>query len=100
MATLNYNTPVLYFFYPLLLGAGETIEVGIIYFTGMQVLSYITVEGSNALNVPFTIGDSIVTVNGVNEDVPPSDTVCLITLTNGDPENAVEFAIQSWTVFS
>jgi hypothetical protein len=100
MATLNYNTPVLYFFYPLTLSAGETVDVGIIYFTGMQVLSYVTVEGSTALNVPFVIGESIVTVNGPSEDTPPSDTTCLITLTNGDPQSPVEFALQSWTVFS
>ena len=100
MATLNYNTPVLYFFYPLTLSAGETVDVGIIYFTGMQVLSYVTVEGSTALNVPFVIGESIVTVNGQSEDTPPSDTTCLITLTNGDPDDPVEYGLQSWTVFS
>jgi hypothetical protein len=100
MATLNYHTPVLYFFYPVTLGAGETVDIGIIYYTGMHVLSYVTVEGSNALNVPFIISESIVTVQGASEDAPPSDTICLITLTNGDPENPVEFALQSWTVFS
>jgi hypothetical protein len=89
----------LYFFYPLTISAGETIEVGIIYYTSMQVLSYVTVEGSNALNVPFVIGDSIVTVNGAGPDVPPSDTTCLITLTN-DAESAADFAVQAWTVFS
>ena len=100
MATLNYNTPVLYFFYPVTLSAGETVDIGIVYFTGMQVLSYVTVEGSNALNVPFIISESIVTVHGPSEDTPPSDTTCLITLTNGAPENPVEFGLQSWTVFS
>ena|SRR6516225_812629 len=100
MATLNYDTPVLYFFYPVTLSAGETVDIGIVYFTGMQVLSYVTVEGSNALNVPFIISESIVTVHGPSEDTPPSDTTCLITLTNGAPENPVEFGLQSWTVFS
>jgi hypothetical protein len=100
MATLNYYTPVLYFFYPITLGAGETIDVGIIYYTGMQVLSYVTVEGSTALNVPFIIGDSTVTVNGASEDAPPADTTCMITVTNGAEVGPVEFAVQSWTVFS
>jgi hypothetical protein len=100
MATLNYQTPFLYFFYPVTLSAGETVDIGIIYYTGMQTLSYVTVEGSAALNVPFIIGDSSVTVNGSTEDAPPSDTTCMITLTNGDAESAVEFALQAWTVFS
>jgi hypothetical protein len=100
MATLHYYTPVLYFFYPVTLGAGETVDIGIIYYTGMQTLSYVTVEGSTALNVPFIISQSIVTVQGASEDSPPSDTICMITLTNGDLESPVEFALQSWTVFS
>jgi hypothetical protein len=29
MATLNYQTPVLYFFYPVSLSAGQTVEIGI-----------------------------------------------------------------------
>ena len=41
MATLNYETPVLYFFYPVTLNAGETVDIGVVYFTGMQVLSYV-----------------------------------------------------------
>ena len=100
MATLNYYTPVLYFFYPLTLSAGETVDIGIVYYTGMHVLSYVTVDGSTALNVPFNISESIVTVHGLSEDSPPSDTTCLITLTNGDPDSPVEFGLQSWTVFS
>ena len=100
MAALHYLTPVLYEISPYTLSAGETVDIGIVYFTGMQVLSYVTVEGSNALNVPFIISESIVTVHGPSEDTPPSDTTCLITLTNGDPQSPVEFALQSWTVFS
>jgi hypothetical protein len=100
VATLNYYTPVLYFFYPLTLGAGETVDMGIIYYTGMQTLSYVTVEGSTALNVPFIINESIVTVNGASEDAPPSDTTFLITVRNGDSEGPVEFGLQAWTVFS
>ncbi len=100
MATLNYNTPVLYFFYPISVSAGETVDFAITYYTAMQVLSYVTIEGSNALNVPFTIGDSTVTVHGAGGDSPPSDTTCMITLTNGAAQGPIEFAAQSWTVFS
>ena len=74
--------------------------MGIIYYTAMQTLSYVTVEGSTALGVPFFITQSIVAVNGASEDTPPSDTICLITVANCDFENTVEFGLQSWTVFS
>jgi hypothetical protein len=99
MAALNYQTPVLYFFYPLSLSAGQTIEIGITYFTGMSVLSYLSVETDTALNVPFTIQNTTVITHGPSEDDPPTDTTYFITLTNDDPVNPVEFALTSWTVF-
>jgi hypothetical protein len=99
VAALNYYTPVLYFFYPLSLAAGETVDVGIIYSTAMQVLSNVTVQGGTAQGVPFTIGDSTITVHGPGGDAPNTDTTCTITLTNGAQVGPVEFAVQSWTVF-
>lgn len=99
VGVLNYYTPVLYFFYPLSLAAGETVDVGIIYSTAMQVLSNVTVQGGTAQGVPFIIGDSTVTVHGPGGDAPNTDTTCLITLTNGAQVGPVEFAVQSWTVF-
>ena len=100
MAGLHYHTPVLYEIFPYTLSAGETVDVGIVYNTGMRTLSYLTVDAETAMNVAFTISDSIVVVNGLSEDSPPSNTTYWITLTNGDPENTVEFGVQSWTVFS
>jgi hypothetical protein len=51
MATLNYQTPVVYFFYPITLGAGQTIEIGIKYFTGQQILSFLSVYTGSALGL-------------------------------------------------
>ena len=99
MAILNYQAPVLYFFYPVSLSAGQTVEIGIAYFTGMSVLSYLSVETSVALNVPFSIQNTTVITHGPGPDNPPTDTTYFITLTNGDPINPVEFALTSWTVF-
>jgi hypothetical protein len=100
MAGLHYYTPVLYELYPYTLSAGETLDVGIVYETGMSTLSYLTVDSATALNVQFTISDTVVVVNGLSEDSPPSNTTYWITVTNGDSENTVEFGVRSWTVFS
>jgi hypothetical protein len=98
MAALHYLTPVLYEISPYTLSAGETVDLGIVYNTVMATLSYLTVDAATAMNVAFTISDSIVMANGGGE--APSSTTYWITLTNGDPENTVEFGVQSWTVFS
>jgi hypothetical protein len=100
MATLNYQTPVVYFFYPITIGAGQTIEIGIEYFTGQQMLSFLSVMTDTALGTSITIGDTTVITQGVNEDVPPDDTIYFVTLTNSDPANAVEIALTSWTIFT
>jgi hypothetical protein len=98
MAILNYQRPVLYFFFPLSLSAGQTVEIGIAYFTALPVLSYLSVETSVAEGVPFTIQNTTVITHGGPEH-PPTDTTYFITLTNDDPINPVEFALTSWTVF-
>jgi hypothetical protein len=100
MATLNYNTPVVYFFYPITIGPGQTIEIGIEYFTGEQLMSFLSVMTDAALGTPITIRDTTVITQGPSEDSLPDDTIYFITLTNGDPVNAAEFALTSWTIFT
>jgi hypothetical protein len=100
MATLNYQTPVVYFFYPITLGPGQTIDIGIRYFTGLQLLSFLSVITDTALGLSFSVRNTTVISEGPSEEAPPDDTVYFITLTNDDPNNVAEIALTSWTIFT
>jgi hypothetical protein len=94
MVTLIYNPPVVYFFFPITIGAGQTIV------TDQQMMSFLSVMTDAALGTPITIHDTTVITEGPSVESPPEATINFITLTNDDPVKAAEIALTSWTIFA
>jgi hypothetical protein len=98
MDLLNF-TQVLYEVGPYILSPGQTVAIGIIYYTGENLAAFLTLNAAVAINVVFSIQSTLLEVQGADLDVQPDSTTYWITVTNTDPQNEAELFVLALTCF-